>query len=170
MEVEGGKQYLNVPSGKALVGQMFDIDYCVEGSSKNEVVTISTTRPETLLGDVAVAVHPQDDRYADLLNRKVMLKHPLRLDSIPLVADEAADPEKGTGAVKITPSHDANDFAVGQRLGLPSITVLDENGLMCFPVGSESRFQLTSDGQSFLVSLLVVSRETYFMSFLTRYV
>ena len=105
------------------------------------------------IGDVAVAVHPEDLRYTDLLNRGVRLKHPLRTDTIPLVADsQGVDPKMGTGAVKITPCHDSNDFDVGQRLGLPAITMLDEKGLVCFP--TESQFQLTSDGESFLVSLL----------------
>ena len=81
----------------------------------------------------------------------VRLQHPLRTDAIPLVADsEGVDPQMGTGAVKITPSHDANDFQVGQRLGLPTITMLDEKGLVCFP--NESQFRLTPDGEKFLVS------------------
>ena len=119
LEVAAGKKFLDVPSGKALVGQMFDVAYRVVGS-EDEWVTISTTRPETILGDVAVAVHPDDDRYADLLNRGgVRLHHPLRTDTLPLVADsQGVDPNLGTGAVKITPHHDANDFLVGQRLSL----------------------------------------------------
>ena len=152
LEVAAGKKFLEVPSGKALVGQMFDVAYRVVGS-EDEFVTVSTTRPETILGDVAVAVHPDDPRYADLLNRQAKLQHPLRTDAIPLVADsQGVDPQLGTGAVKITPCHDSNDFQVGQRLGLPTITMLDEKGLVCF--STESHFQLTSDGESFLVSLL----------------
>lgn len=157
LEVDAGKRYLEVPSSKAkaLVGQMFDFDYQIVGS--DETITVSTTRPETILGDVAVAVHPEDSRYAHLLNRGgVLLKHPLRKDCIPLISDrEAVDPSLGTGAVKITPSHDANDFEVGRRHNLASLTVLDEQGLLCFPTATaESQFLLTSDGESFLVSLL----------------
>ena len=166
LEVTAGKKFLDVPSGKALVGQMFDVAYRVVGSEdakksrqmEDEWVTISTTRPETILGDVAVAVHPEDDRYAHLLNRGgVRLHHPLRTDTLPLVADsQGVDPKIGTGAVKITPNHDANDFLVGQRLSLPAITMLDEKGWVCFEPSSsmQSQFQLTSDGESFLVSLL----------------
>ena len=150
VEISEGRKFFEVPSGKALVGQMFDVRYQVVGSS--EAVTVSTTRPETLLGDVAVAVHPDDHRYTDLLNRNVRLRHPLREDSLPLVADRhGVDPELGTGAVKITPHHDHNDFEVGQRLGLPGLTIMDEEGLICFPA-SESRFKLTPDGKSFVVS------------------
>ena len=146
----GGQKFLEVPSGKALVGQMFDVAYRVVGL-EDQWVTVSTTRPETILGDVAVAVHPDDPRYADLLNRSVRLQHPLRTDTLPLVADsQGVDPKIGTGAVKITPCHDPNDFDVSQRLGLPAITMLNEEGLVCFP--TESHFQLTSDGESFLVS------------------
>ncbi len=101
---------------------------------------------------MAVAVHPEDTRYTHLLQAKAQLRHPLRHDLIPLVADElGVDPELGTGAVKITPGHDANDFEMGARLGLPNLTILDEAGLLCFP-DSQSQFKLTSDGQSFLVS------------------
>jgi valyl-tRNA synthetase len=162
LEVAAGKKFLEVPSGKALVGQMFDVAYRVVGS-EDEFVTVSTTRPETILGDVAVAVHPEDPRYADLLNRQAKLQHPLRTDAIPLVADsQGVDPQLGTGAVKITPCHDSNDFQVGQRLGLPNITMLDEKGLVCF--STESHFQLTSDGESFLVSLLAKLVSCLYMS------
>ena len=149
LKIDPGKQLMEVPSGTALVGQMFDIVYKVEGS--DESVTVSTTRPETLIGDVAVAVHPKDPRYSDLLNRKVLLRHPLRTDLIPLVADaEGVDPSLGTGAVKITPSVDVSDFEVAERLSLPSINIINDEGAMTFP--SESSFQLTPDGQTFLVS------------------
>ena len=144
-----GKQFREVPNGtKALVGQMFDIVYKVDGSE--ETVKVSTTRPETILGDVAVAVNPTDPRFCDLLNRKARLRHPLRTDLIPLVADaEGVDPSFGTGAVKITPAHDFNDFDMGMRQSLPSITIMDDDGAMKFP--SESPFELTSDGETFLV-------------------
>jgi valyl-tRNA synthetase len=88
-----------------------------------EFITVATTRPETMLGDTAVAVHPKDERYLHLQGKKVRL--PLVGRLIPIVADEYSDPEKGTGAVKITPAHDFNDFEVGRRHALPLINVLD---------------------------------------------
>ena len=87
-------------------------------------VTVATTRPETMLGDVAVAVHPDDPRYADLVGREVEL--PLCDRRIPVIADEAVVPEFGTGCLKITPAHDFNDYAVGERHGLPSIDVFTD--------------------------------------------
>ena len=87
---------------------------------------VATTRAETMLGDTAVAVHPDDARYAHLVGREVQL--PLSSRRIPVVADPHVDPEFGTGAVKVTPAHDPDDFEIGRRHGLPSITVLDEHG------------------------------------------
>jgi len=86
-------------------------------------IVVATTRPETMLGDTAVAVNPDDERYVDLVGRHVIL--PLVGRRIPIVADEYSDPEKGSGAVKITPAHDFNDFEVGRRHSLPQISVLD---------------------------------------------
>jgi valyl-tRNA synthetase len=86
-------------------------------------IVVATTRPETMLGDVAVAVHPADPRYSHLIGKCVRLPIVNRL--IPIIADDYADPEKGSGAVKITPAHDFNDFKVGQRHGLPVISILD---------------------------------------------
>jgi valyl-tRNA synthetase len=91
-------------------------------------IIIATTRPETLLGDVAIAVHPEDPRYKDLIGTRVML--PLVEREIPIIADEYADPAFGTGAVKITPAHDPNDFEVGQRHNLEPIQVIDFDGRM----------------------------------------
>jgi len=91
-------------------------------------IVISTTRPETLLGDVAIAVHPEDARYKDLIGTRVML--PLVEREIPIIGDEYADPNFGTGAVKITPAHDPNDFEVGQRHNLTPLQVIDFNGTM----------------------------------------
>ncbi len=102
-------------------GSLWHVRYPVEGT--DEFITVATTRPETMLGDVAVAVHPSDARYAALVGRHVLL--PLVGRRIPIVADDYSDPEKGTGAVKITPAHDFNDFAVGRRHGLPMPSVLD---------------------------------------------
>jgi len=93
------------------------------GRATEDYIVVATTRPETLLGDAAVAVHPNDERYAHLQGRKVVL--PLVGRLIPIVADEYSDPEKGSGAVKITPAHDFNDFEVGARHGLPLINILD---------------------------------------------
>jgi valyl-tRNA synthetase len=93
------------------------------GKETGEFVVVATTRPETMLGDTAVAVHPSDERYKHLHGKKVRL--PLVGRLIPIIADEYSDPEKGTGAVKITPAHDFNDFDVGKRHGLAQINVLD---------------------------------------------
>ncbi len=105
-------------------GSLWHIRYPVEGT--DGFLTVATTRPETMLGDTAVAVHPDDERYHSLVGRNVIL--PLTGRRIPVVADTYSDPAKGTGAVKITPAHDFNDFAVGQRHGLPMPSVLDREG------------------------------------------
>ena len=96
------------------------------GQPTRESIVVATTRPETMLGDTGVAVHPEDERYAALVGKRVRL--PLVGRLIPIVADSYSDPEKGTGAVKITPAHDFNDFEVGRRHALESIPVLDEAG------------------------------------------
>ena len=93
-----------------------------------EGVVVATSRPETMFGDVAIAVHPEDERYKDLVGKKVIL--PLVGREIPVVADPYPDPEKGTGAVKITPAHDANDFEVGQRQNLESLCCINEDATM----------------------------------------
>ena len=103
-------------------GHLWHLRYPVEGEPGRFLV-VATTRPETLLGDTAVAVHPTDARFADLVGKRVVL--PLVGRSIPVVADEYSDPEKGSGAVKITPAHDFNDFELGKRHGLPMPSVLD---------------------------------------------
>ena len=103
-----------------VAGHMWRFRYPVEGDDGLSIV-VATTRPETMLGDTAVAVHPGDERYQALVGRQVRL--PLSGRLIPIIADEYADPEKGTGAVKITPAHDFNDFQVGRRHGLPAINV-----------------------------------------------
>jgi valyl-tRNA synthetase len=91
-------------------------------------IVVATTRPETLLGDTAVAVHPDDERHRHLVGRTVLL--PVLGREIPVVADTFVDREFGTGAVKITPAHDPNDFAAGQRLGLPSIDIMDDRAIL----------------------------------------
>jgi valyl-tRNA synthetase len=99
----------------------------VPGYGKDYIV-VATTRPETMLGDTGVAVHPEDERYAALIKAGAKVKLPLVGREIPVIADEYSDPEKGTGAVKITPAHDFNDFEVGRRHDLPQINVLDAFG------------------------------------------
>src|SRR6185369_14715084 len=89
-------------------------------------LVVATTRPETLLGDVAVAVHPEDERYQALIGQSVRL--PLCDRLIPVIADDGVDPTFGTGCVKITPAHDFNDYAMGARHGLPRINVLSKDG------------------------------------------
>jgi valyl-tRNA synthetase len=101
-------------------GKIWEIRYPLEDGSGS--VVVATTRPETLLGDVAVAVNPKDERYAKLVGKRVQL--PLTGRSIPVIADDYVDPEFGTGCVKITPAHDFNDYAVGQRHKLPQISVM----------------------------------------------
>jgi valyl-tRNA synthetase len=97
----------------------------------DETVVVATTRVETMLGDTAVAVHPDDERYAHLVGKRIKL--PLTDRTIPVVADAHVDPEFGTGAVKVTPAHDPNDFAIGQRHGLESLTVMDERAVITVP-------------------------------------
>jgi valyl-tRNA synthetase len=108
-------------------GHLWHIRYPVVGEP-GRFVTVATTRPETMLGDSAVAVHPEDERYSDLVGKKVLL--PLLNREIPVVADDYVDREFGTGVVKITPAHDFNDFEVGLRHGLDRINVLDESGVI----------------------------------------
>ncbi|WP_221352495.1 valine--tRNA ligase [Streptomyces beigongshangae] len=105
-------------------GELVSIKY---GDGEDTVV-VATTRAETMLGDTAVAVHPDDERYAHLVGRRISL--PLTGRTIPVVADTHVDPEFGTGAVKVTPAHDPNDFAIGRRHDLESISVLDERGVI----------------------------------------
>jgi valyl-tRNA synthetase len=103
-------------------GFLWHLRYPVEGEPERALV-VATTRPETLLGDVAVAVHPEDARFADLIGRHVIL--PLVGRRIPVIADPYSDPQKGSGAVKITPAHDFNDFEVGRRHALDAPSVMD---------------------------------------------
>ncbi len=107
-------------------GKLYEIRYPVVGTS--EFITVATTRPETMLGDTAVAVNPRDERYTHLHGKKVLL--PLMNREIPIITDELAQPEFGTGAVKVTPAHDPNDFEAGKRHNLPQIEVMDEQARM----------------------------------------
>ena len=104
-------------------GKIWYLRYPVEGGGQ---IVVATTRPETMLGDAAVAVHPENATFSRLIGKFAIL--PLVGRKIPIVGDEYADPEKGTGAVKITPAHDFNDFEVGKRHGLPAISILDSYG------------------------------------------
>jgi valyl-tRNA synthetase len=107
-------------------GKLWEIRYPVIGT--NEFITVATTRPETMLGDTAVAVNAADERYTHLHGKKVLL--PLMKREIPIILDEVAKPEFGTGAVKITPAHDPNDFEAGKRHSLPQIDVMDIHARM----------------------------------------
>ena len=107
-------------------GKLWEIRYPVVGT--NEFITVATTRPETMLGDTAIAVNVKDERYTHLHGKKVLL--PLMEREIPIITDELAQPEFGTGAVKVTPAHDPNDFQAGLRHNLPQIEVMDENARM----------------------------------------
>ncbi|MBN4096893.1 MULTISPECIES: valine--tRNA ligase [unclassified Methylobacterium] len=119
-------------------GHLWHFDYPVvdeAGAETGAVITVATTRPETMLGDTGIAVHPEDARYTALVGQRVRL--PLVGRLIPIVADTYSDPEKGTGAVKITPAHDFNDFDVGRRHGLGLINVLDPEGRMLLDGNAE---------------------------------
>ena len=108
-------------------GKMYNIRYPLEEDASKHLV-VATTRPETLFGDVAVAVHPEDQRYRSLIGKHLIL--PLQERKIPIIADEHANPEMGTGCVKITPAHDPNDFEVGERHGLEQINVMNRDATM----------------------------------------
>ncbi|HBV97315.1 MAG: valyl-tRNA synthetase [Peptococcaceae bacterium BICA1-7] len=112
-------------------GHFYYIKYPVKDS--DQFIAIATTRPETMLGDVAVAVHPEDERYSGLVGKTLIL--PVAGREIPVIADDYVDPEFGTGAVKITPAHDPNDFEVGVRHNLPQVQVIDKDALMTGEAG-----------------------------------
>ena len=149
---------------KETKGSMWHIRYPLENG---KTITIATTRPETMLGDVAVAVNPEDDRYADFVGQKIIL--PLTGRSIVIVADEHSDPEKGTGAVKITPAHDFNDFEVGKQHNLLAPTILDESACISL---NEIRSELSEhDGISdltFVQSLEGLHRDEARKKIITR--
>jgi valyl-tRNA synthetase len=141
VEVKGSLWYLRYP----LEGQAFNPD------DPRTFIVVATTRPETMLGDSAVAVHPDDERYADIVGKHVVL--PLVGRKIPIIADEYSDPEKGSGAVKITPAHDFNDFEVGRRHNLPQINVLNQEGALAL-VGNEDYLRGLPEGASQLAEEL----------------
>ena len=140
-----------------VAGKLWEIRYPVVGSS--EFITVATTRPETMLGDTAIAVNAKDERYKHLHGKKALL--PLMNREIPIIVDELAQPEFGTGAVKVTPAHDPNDFKAGKRHNLPQIDVMDEHAHMNHNAGAyagldryEARKRVLADlqEQGFLVA------------------
>jgi valyl-tRNA synthetase len=141
VEVKGSLWYLRYP----LEGKTFNPD------DPTTFIVVATTRPETMLGDTAVAVHPDDERYAHLVGSHVIL--PLVGRKIPIVADEYSDPEKGSGAVKVTPAHDFNDFEIGRRHHLPQISVLDQEGRLAL-VGNEDYLRGLPEGSAQLAEEL----------------
>lgn len=135
---------------KEINGHLYHLQYPLKDGSG--FITVATTRPETMLGDTAVAVHPEDDRYKHLIGQLIVL--PVVGREIPIIADEYVDKEFGSGAVKITPAHDPNDFEVGERHSLPQIIVMDETGTMNAEAGpyqgldrADCRKQLVADLQ-----------------------
>jgi valyl-tRNA synthetase len=140
-EVKGSLWYLRYP----IEGKNFSPD------DPTSFIVVATTRPETMLGDTAVAVHPDDERYTHLVGRHVIL--PLVGRKIPIVADEYSDPEKGSGAVKVTPAHDFNDFEVGRRHNLPQISVLDKEACLAL-VGNEDYLRGLPEGSAELAEEL----------------
>ncbi len=129
---------------------LFSIDYPVEGTER--VLTVATVRPETMLADTAVAVHPGDDRYRDLVGGHCVL--PLVGRRLPIIADEHVDPEFGTGALKITPGHDPNDFEIGRAHGLEEIGVIGEDGRMTAEAGERFEGMSAAEAQEAVVSAL----------------
>ena len=115
-----------------VAGHLWHIRYPVNGMP-GRYLTVATTRPETMLGDTAVAINAKDARYLDLHGKTVQL--PLMDREIPIILDDLADPEFGTGVVKVTPAHDLNDFEAGKRHNLPKIQVIDENAKMTAAAG-----------------------------------
>jgi valyl-tRNA synthetase len=135
-----------------VAGHMWHIRYPVNGMPGRTVV-VATTRPETMLGDTAIAINAKDARYLDLHGKTVQL--PLMDREIPVILDDLADPEFGTGVVKVTPAHDPNDFEAGRRYNLPKIQVIDEHGRMTAAAGAyagldrfEARKRVVADLQS----------------------
>jgi valyl-tRNA synthetase len=129
---------------------LYSIDYPVEGSDR--VLTVATVRPETMLADTAVAVNPDDERYGDLVGRHCLL--PLVGRRLPIIADEHVDPEFGTGALKITPGHDPNDFEIGRRHGLEEIVVIGPDGRLAEEAGERFAGLTVKEAQAAVVDAL----------------
>jgi valyl-tRNA synthetase len=145
-----GKVLAKDPSGH-MYHFRYPLTKPVAGYAKDYIV-VATTRPETMLGDTGVAVHPEDARYAALIAAKATVTLPLVGRVIPIVADEYSDPEKGTGAVKITPAHDFNDFEVGKRQGLDKINILDAFGKIVSSPGDQEVKRYPVEGYPELVA------------------
>ena len=111
---------------KETSGKLYYINYKFKNSEKS--ITIATTRPETMFGDTAIAVHPKDERYKDLIGEEIII--PISKRIIKIIKDEYADPNQGSGAVKITPAHDFNDYQVGTRNKLEFINILNKDGTL----------------------------------------
>jgi valyl-tRNA synthetase len=129
---------------------LYSIDYPVEGTDR--VLTVATVRPETMLADTAVAVSPEDERYAELVGSHCVL--PLVGRRLPIIADEHVDPEFGTGAVKVTPGHDPNDFEIGRRHGLEEIGVIGPDGRMTAEAGERFAGLTAAEGRQEVVAAL----------------
>jgi valyl-tRNA synthetase len=128
---------------------LYSIDYPVEGSDR--VLTVATVRPETMLADTAVAVNPNDERYADLVGRFCVL--PLVGRRLPIIADEHVDPEFGTGALKITPGHDVNDFEIGRKHGLEEIGIIGPDGRLTEAAGEYAGMSVSEAQQAVVAAL-----------------
>jgi valyl-tRNA synthetase len=129
---------------------LYSIDYPVEGS--DDVLTVATVRPETMLADTAVAVNPADDRYRSFVGRYCVL--PLVGRRLPIIADEHVDPEFGTGALKITPGHDPNDYDIGRAHGLDEVVVIGEDGRMTAEAGERFEGLTVAEAQEAVVAAL----------------
>ncbi len=129
---------------------LYSIDYPIEGSER--VLTVATVRPETMLADTAVAVSPGDERYADLVGGHCVL--PLVGRRLPIIADEHVDPQFGTGALKITPGHDPNDFEIGRRHGLEEISAIGPDGRMSAAAGPAYEGMTAAEAQAAVVAAL----------------
>jgi valyl-tRNA synthetase len=130
---------------------LFSIAYAIEGSSSAEEVVVATVRPETMLADVAVAVHPEDERYTHLIGQTAIL--PLVGRRLPIIADDHVKPEFGTGALKVTPGHDLGDFEIGRRHDLPVLSVIGEDGRMNADAGEFAGLTV-ADAQAAVVEAL----------------
>lgn len=129
---------------------LYSIDYPVEGSER--VLTVATVRPETMLADTAVAVHPDDSRYADLVGSHCIL--PLVGRRLPIIADPYVDPAFGTGALKITPGHDPNDFEIGRKHGLEEISAIGPDGRMTAAAGADYEGMTAAEAQQAVIEAL----------------
>ncbi len=129
---------------------LYSIDYPVEGSDR--VLTVATVRPETIMADTAVAVNPKDERYGDLVGSHCIL--PVVARRLPIIADEHVDIEFGTGALKITPGHDVNDFEIGRRHGLEEISIIGEDGRMTAAAGEQFAGMTVAEAQPAVIAAL----------------